>query len=267
MTGARFCRILALACFSILSAAASAGNYPNITWYLATIEDISVELSVPEELAGESDDVRWTAEQIAEYFEKFDIKEVPTSEHKFRLEISYERLSEDRCRFTVKSEFVRPTTFRRRSQVDWTESDFVRGGCDSDGLWDALDAGAKHALKLISDRNDARYQSSHAGAENAEALGRTLGCALGGGGDCTEEQESNSRSSIREAQSGAEECSFDTQCRVGEQCVKSSQYSKGICAKLKRGAESVRCQFNTDCDTGFYCHKSSGSMYGVCLKK
>lgn len=237
----------------------------NVTWYLQTIKDISVEVSVPSEFEGDGSDRQYTSEQIAEWFEKHDVKEKSDSEHKYRLDVAAELLTEGRCRFTVKSEFIRPTTFRHRPQVDWTESDFVRGTCDAEGVWQALVAGFGQAIKLMRDKEIAAAVSETSQSENAAELGRAIGCAVGGG--CEDDPVSSRSAKALDAQAGPEECMFDTQCSPGERCLKARDYGKGICAKLGRNASPVRCQFDVGCDPGYKCHKSDGGLYGVCLKK
>ena len=83
--------------------------------------------------------------------------------------------------------------------------------------------------------------------------------------------------------SNALACSFDTDCRPGSKCIKSSGAIYGVCAggiapgnsNDKQpvydpldinGTVGNTCSFDTDCGPGSKCLKSSGSIYGTCFR-
>lgn len=242
---------------------ASSANSQNSTWYLATIEDIAVEIGAPEDLLPDQTRLDFVADKVAEIFEVADIKELPSSDHKFRADISYERVSSDQCRFTVRSEFIRPTSFRRRPQVDWVKSDYVRGPCELVGLSEAVDKVFDQALQLMDDRLSAQNQAYATGQANASAIGEVIGCAAGG--ECAEDSARTGVGGL-DSQAGPKECLYDSGCSPTERCLKPNQYGRGVCAKLKAGSDPVRCTFDVDCQPGYSCQKPSGSLYGVCGK-
>lgn len=76
-------------------------------------------------------------------------------------------------------------------------------------------------------------------------------------------------------------CSFNTDCRVGSKCVKSSGSLYGYCMgglnpgnsndrqpaynpRDLTGKQGSTCSFNTQCGVGGKCVKGSG-IYGTCL--
>jgi hypothetical protein len=78
-------------------------------------------------------------------------------------------------------------------------------------------------------------------------------------------------------------CSFDTDCRPGSQCLKTSGSIYGVCAGgLSPGNSNDRepvyspldtnrtygntCSFDTDCGPGGHCVKGSSSINGVCMR-
>jgi hypothetical protein len=78
-------------------------------------------------------------------------------------------------------------------------------------------------------------------------------------------------------------CQFDTDCKPGSKCLKSSGQVNGVCAGgLQPGNKNDRkpasdpldpnrtvgktCQFDTNCGPGSKCMKSSGSIYGACMR-
>lgn len=82
---------------------------------------------------------------------------------------------------------------------------------------------------------------------------------------------------------GANACSFDTDCEVGSKCVKSDGALYGICAgglfpgndnddePVENpldldGTYGNTCSFDVDCGVSNKCYKESGSIYGVCVK-
>lgn len=126
----------------------------------------------------------------------------------------------------------------------------------------------------------------------AAELGRSLGCALGGG--CTNQSYQPSYPTqqtiapVTQTIAPATQiitpsgCTSDFDCGFGNQCVKpSGSFGKGRCVTPVNEfgtktyevptpsvgpREIPSCQLTTDCPIGFTCSKQTGELYGLCVK-
>lgn len=80
----------------------------------------------------------------------------------------------------------------------------------------------------------------------------------------------------------ANACTFDSECRIGQRCMKSGFNMKGICAeptdeygvpdldaKTRNYGSGIRtqgCLTSVDCAIGFQCVKGDFQMRGVCVR-
>lgn len=132
----------------------------------------------------------------------------------------------------------------------------------------------------------AGYQYQQAQEQQAAAeLGRSVGCALGGG--CAQNAYQPTRQTAPQSRARASQivpagCNSNFECGYGEQCVKpAGTFGKGKCvtpvddfgnktyemAPLSIGPREIAsCSGFADCPIGFRCVKEAGDLYGLCIK-
>ena len=173
---------VALAAAALFSASVYAEKVKQNSWYLPLIEDISIKIDVDAAMRQTGDSIadQRLALELASEFEAQGIKEDSGSGNVYKVEFVVETMTPESCRYTVKTSLTRPTVFRGKPKIDWTDQSFIRQPCDYASLSRPIEELRQQLRSLFRARATEVANQQQGGEELGQQLGELVVCAAGG---------------------------------------------------------------------------------------